>query len=309
MGNIKTAYGQLATPESPDDLIVRALTLYGEWSRAEQVLLSPLVRPQDRVWDVGAFLGTFGIGLTQMASRPPQSLLAVEPNPDILPYLKQNLSNNAPCAFQVAAFAAGGDNKPLKRRAETGSNNAGAISYQPATESADTVSCRTLKELRHTFGDYDVLKLDIEGMENAAIRSDIEYLQIQHPVIWAECNETPESILLLETLVWLQYEPLYVAFPAFLSANFNNSSEKIYPMAYEAALLAAPRERLVEFTGNVAGEDIIVRPVKSSYDLRRALWATPRWAMEEWTTMSRPELIGALGHVQTNDNLASFLNG
>lgn len=308
MADIETAYGQISTPDSPDDLIVRALTLFGEWSLAEQMLVAPLTRTKDRVWDVGAFLGTFGIGLARMSKGRPRSLLVVEPNPAILPHLERNLRRNSPCSFSIAAYAVGADNNPLSPSVQADQNNAGSISYEPSRDGAANVPCQTLSQLRAQFGDYDFLKLDIEGMENAAIRSDFEYIHTNHPVIWAECNETPESILLLEALISAGYEPLYVAFPAFRNRNFNGSREKIYPMAYEAALLAAPCERMARFTGKISGEEIIVQPVKTSYDLRRALWVTPRWALPEWVAMSRAELIATLGRMQTNDDLASFLN-
>lgn len=308
MGHFQTIYGEISTPETPDDLIVRSLKLYGEWSLTEQHLLAPLIRAEDRFWDVGAFLGTFGLGLTRMAKAPPSFLLSVEPNPEILPHLQDNLRRNAPCKFEVAACAAGGENQYLSRRPGAGDGNAGAISYQPASTPENAVHCRTLEDLRSQYGDYDVLKLDVEGMENAAIRGDIEFIKQNRPVIWAECNEIPESVVLLETLVWLGYEPLYVGFPAFRSKNFNRSTQKIFPLAYEAGLLAAPKERLDQFTGQAEAEDIIIRPVKTSFDLRRALWVTPRWSMPEWTTLSRAELIATLGRMESHQTLETFLN-
>ena len=307
--DIATVYGQISAPETTEDLIVRALGLYGEWSFAEQMLIAPLLRDKDRIWDAGAFLGTFGIGLTQLARIRPANLVAVEPNPDILPHLKRNLARNLTCPVEVAPFAVGDSDITLVRRDETGSGNAGGISYQPAPDNKGTIAAKTLKELRARFGDYDFLKLDVEGMENQALRGDIEYLKSRQPVIWAECNEAEESIALLEALVWLGYEPLYVAFPAFRAANFNGNAEKMYPIAYEAGLLAAPKDRLAAFTGKVPGEDIIVRPVKTSFDLRKELFITPRWGQADWVDMSKAELIATLGRIATKQELVNFLNG
>lgn len=305
--DIATVYGLISAPDAADDLIVRALNMYGEWSFAEQILIAPLLRDKDSVWDAGAFLGTFGVGLVQLAGITPNRLVAVEPNPEVLPYTQKNLENNLSFPTFVAPFAVGDSDIELVRREDTGEGNAGSIGYMPAPNNKGTIKAKSLKELRAKFGNYDCLKLDIEGMENQAIRGDIEFIQKHRPVIWAECNEEPNSILLLEALVWLGYEPLYVAFPAFRAANFNGCDDKIYPIAYEAGLLAAPKERLASFTGKVDGEDIIVRPVRTSFDLRKALWATPRWGEADWTEMSRPELIALLGRQKLQQDLALFL--
>jgi FkbM family methyltransferase len=284
--------------------------MHGEWAFAEQLLISRLILADDVVWDVGAFLGTFGIGVTRLSETAPAKLVAVEPSAALYPHLLANLERNAPCPFQIAPFAAGATSGRLRPCSGTGEGNAGAIAYEAATDGTEAegdVICKSLQDLRAEYGDYDVLKLDIEGMENDAIRGDIDYILNHRPVIWAECNESLSSILLLEALIWLKYEPVYVAFPAFRRQNFNGSTEAIYPMAYEAVLLAAPPKRLTSFHAEVPGEDIIVRPVKTSFDLRRALWNTPRWSMPEWAELSKPELVARLGRNQRQEELVAFL--
>lgn len=308
MPDIRTVYGTLNVPDWDDDLIIRTLRTYGEWAFAEQMLISPMLREGDALWDAGAYLGTFGLGVAQLAQRPLRQMVFVEPSRVLGPYLLDNLTRNAPCPVRIAPFAIGQAKGLLQPRGDGQGGNAGAIAYEPTDRAKGSIPCRPLRDLRGEYGDYDVLKLDIEGMENEAIRGDIDYILQHRPVIWAECNEHVSSIALLEALVWLKYEPVYVAFPFFRQNNTNQSSERIFPMAYEAALLAAPPDRLAAFTGTVPGEDIIIRPVKTSYDLRRALWSTPRWAMEEWVGMSKAELIGQLGHQSQHGELGKFLN-
>ena len=297
----------MTVPDWPDDLIVRTLRAYGEWSLAEQMLLSPMLRQTDALWDVGAFLGTFGLGVAQLASKPPRRIVVLEPSTILLPYLQDNLTRNAPCPFLIAPYAVGQEVARLRLRADQDDRNAGAQSYETANAAEEGLLGRSLRDLRAEYGDYDVLKLDIEGMENEAILGDIDYVQRSSPLIWAECNEHEASIALLESLVWLKYQPLYVAFPFFRKENTNRSSERIFPMAYEAALLAAPLDRLADFVGKVDGEEIIVRPVTTPDDLRQALWSTPRWAAPEWIELSREELIGLLGHQTLYGDLTKFL--
>lgn len=307
MTTLQSIYGPISVPDWEDDLIVRSLRAHGEWAYCEPMLLAPLLRETDRFWDVGAFLGTFGLGATQLAQKPPAKLLAVDPGPVLQPFLAENLKN-APCPTEIAPFAVGQSDGWLRPQGGAGAN-AGAIAYEASDSGEGAIPCRSLASLRAEFGDYDVIKLDVEGMENAAVRGDFEFLQRHRPVIWAECNEDLSSILLLEALVALNYEPVYVAFPAFRACNHNGSDEVIYPMAYEAALLAAPPERLAAFNAaTAAGEDIIVRPVKTSFELRCAMWETPRWSMAEWTTLTRPQLIALLGRHMSKVDLVDFLN-
>lgn len=311
MHDVKTIYGNLSTPDWGQDLIIRSLRLYGEWAFAEQQLLAPMLRGGDKFWDVGAFLGTFGLGVSQLAPAAPARLVCVEPGGTLLPHLTENIRRNAPCPAVVAPYGVSLKNGYLRSRPGQGvaSDNSGAIAYEPSQGEAGSVRSRTLKDLRAEFGDYTVLKLDVEGMEVDAINSDREFIEKTKPVIWAECNESPLSFHLQDILIRLGYDPVYVAFPFARKQNYNQSAEVIYPMAYEAVLLAAPPDRLRAFTGKVLGEDIIVSPANTVRGLRDALWNTPRWAMAEWIGLSVPQLIGALAHQVQFKDIELFLKG
>jgi len=104
---------------------------------------------------------------------------------------------------------------------------------------------------------------------------------------------------------------VYVAFPAFRRLNFLGSDDLIYPMAYEAGLLAASPERLSLLAdgpiAHICGEEVIIRPLKSALDLRRAFFDTPRWNRKDWLTLSRPELLARLGRAVKQQTLKDFL--
>ena len=145
-------------------------------------------------------------------------------------------------------------------------------------------------------------------MEVEALKGDFDYIRARKPVIWAECNEALSSLLLLEALVAAGYAPHYLAFPAFRRANFRGLTDLPYPMAYEAALLAAPPDRLAQLDVSGLGEEVIVKPVTTSWDLRQALWTTPRWAEPAWVNAPRLELIAMLGRMSRGEDLRAFLN-
>lgn len=311
---LDTIYGKFQTPSWPDDLIVRSLTTYGEWSYAEQQLLSPLIAQGDHLWDGGAFLGSFGLGVAQEAARRgqcPASILAIEPGEALRPYLEKNLAENSPCPWVISQMGIGPESGHLiPQSASDGSrDNHGAIAYQVAPEGAPgAVKSESLRQLRATHGAYQVLKLDIEEMESDALRNDFEFIRDTKPVIWAECNESFNSLQLLEVLTSAGYNPLYVAFPAFRKISFRGTLKPPFPMSYEAVLLAAPSNRLEYFNPEIVGEEVIVKPVQTTWDLRQALWFTPRWSLEEWAKMSKPELVALLARQSQSGDLGSFLN-
>lgn len=307
---LETLYGALHVPDWPDDLIVRSLRELGEWGAAEASLASVMLEPGETLWDAGAFIGTFALGVARL--RTPSLVVAIEANPALSGILSDNL-RTLRCPW--AAVPAGlGPKQGWLVPAHEVQNNHGATSWRQIEDTdppPSAVRCVTLPELRRVHGDYDVLKLDLEGMELDAMRSDFPYLKAHHPVLWTECNEEPTSLKLFSAMKRLGYQVLYLGFPACRRANFRASEDLIYPMAYEAALVAGPAERLARLAAQtemlVPGEDILCRPVETVFDLRRALFDTPRWARAEWLSFSRAELIARLGRLEAKLPLKNFL--
>ena len=310
LDTLDTLYGLLSVPDWQDDLIVRSLRLLGEWCAAEAILAADLLDPGEALWDAGAFLGTFSLGVA--AQTAPARVVAIEANPEVAEALARNLAL-LPCSANLVSSGLSARPGWLVPTSAD-SNNHGATAYHHTDQPPDSgpaIRCRTLPDLRREFGDYDLLKLDLEGMELDALRGDFPYLKDRKPMIWAECNENHDSLHLLSALKWLEYDVLYVAFPAFRADNFRGATNLIYPMAYEAALVAGPAERLQRLAGRatslVPGADIMCRPIATAYDLRRALFDTPRWSRADWAGMSRAELIARLGRCNNGTLLQSFL--
>jgi FkbM family methyltransferase len=316
MQEYDTIYGRIVAPDWPDDIILRSLSSLGEWAYLEQQILARLVRAGDVLWDGGAFLGTFGIGLAQIADRTGQSLaqlVAIDPGAALQPFLAENLRRNATCDSLLLPCALGATSSRLIPDAPHAAGNHGELAYHTVdqatgNEDATSVDCQPLWHLRERYGDYDILKLDVEGMEVEAMKGDFDYIRDRKPIVWAECNEAMSSLLVLEAMVAAGYAPRYLAFPAFRKANFNGLTDLPYPMAYEAALLAAPPDRLEQLDVSGLDEEIILKPVTTAWDLRQALWCTPRWADAAWAKASRVELVAILGRQRLGQELKTFLN-
>lgn len=305
-----TLYGSMDLPDWPEDLIVQMLRLYGEWGAVETALFARVLPENSVLWDCGAFLGSFTLGVAR--HRKLSSALAIEANSELAPFLESNLTRLASCPVTVVSGGIGARKGTLRFQSQGDiAQNHGAQTYDFYEKEEcmpGTIPCHTLKGLRVQHGDYTALKLDIEGMEVDAIKGDYAYIKDRQPILWAECNEDHGSLQILSALKSLGYDPVYIAFPAFRKDNYLGNPDLLYPFAYEAALFAAPQDVLETIDwahGAFAGA--ILRPVATIYDLRKALFDTPRWGSQDWEGLSQIELVARLTRALANQNFKEFL--
>lgn len=305
---VESVYGRLAIPANPRDLIGRYLSAYGEWGYCEPLLLSPLLGNDATVFDTGAFIGTFALGI---AAQGAKRVVSIEANPKTIGLLQTNLTNLCKAEHHIV-HAAVGETVGRARQVTMDDENLGATTWlriEPDAGPVDepTIDFTTLAALRERYGDYQLLKLDVEGAEKKAVMGDKDWLEEAKPIIWAECNQSASSVALLEVLLSLGYAAMYVAYPSFRQTAFRKPEEDIFPLAYEAALLAAPSNVLANFQPNVVGEELLFGPVRDGGELRQMLWRTPRWALSAWVQMSRLELLALLGRHYRGELFADFL--
>ncbi|MCF6252842.1 MAG: FkbM family methyltransferase [Methylococcaceae bacterium] len=304
-----TKYGQIFLPDSENDLIRRILELHGEWAYLEVLILSSLLSNNDVVYDLGAYIGTFSLGIAGVANL--KKILAVEPSCSSGKLLAKNLKNNCKAPFQTKNCAVGFEPGLALEHIHT-NNNLGSRTYETISDYAvsntkEIVEQCTLKKLRELHGDYDIIKLDIEGAEYDALRSDAAWIKETKPIVWAECNESPAVRELLQFYLWAELSPVYIAYPVFRHDNFKKSNHLPFPIAYEAALLGGANEKLAKLTTKHLMEEIYCVQIDSYESLRKAMWLTPRWGREEWTCLSKSELIALLGRVTREECYEKFL--
>lgn len=294
---VLTRYGKLEAPGA-DDLIGRFLAKYGEWAWLETTFIAGLLRDGASVLDIGAFVGTFGFGVA--AQRELGHLCFVEANPDIVPLLQQNAAALGGTVVAALVRAPGMAVQP--GRAEPG--NLSAMSYAEAGEDGRAPSGTiTLEALRGSYGPFDLVKLDVEGMELEILRADADHVRTGPEILWVECNQNLRSLEVAALLLEAGRQVFYYAWPSFNPANFRGDPESLFPCAHEAALLAlppgAPPLRL-------AGDGTPL-PVRTTEDLRAALWRTPRWGQEDWAAASRTTLQALAGRYLCGEAYDTFL--
>ncbi len=310
MTQIETRYGPLSVPERDGDLIVQHLARYGEWAWCEARFVASLLDDNAAVLDGGAFLGTFGLGVA--AQRPLRLLCAVEANPEAAGFLRDNLMRLAPCRQEmVEAILTGAAPVAEAGHAELG--NLGSTSFVMSdahdgeAETSAAKAVMTLSELRERFGAFDLVKLDIEGMELPVLTQDAMALSRGTTAIWAECNESPRSLILADFLLSIGLPLWYFAFPSHNRANVRGVAEAIFPMGFEAGLLAAP-PREPELDPALTREGCVLRRIGSTQELREAMWLTPRWGRPGWEfARSREELAAIAGRDLLGQDERGFL--
>lgn len=306
---LETRYGNLEVPDVEHDLIGRFLARYGEWAN-DEVRFVAAALPKDRpldVLDIGAFVGTFGIGLSQAANVA--STTFVEANAAISPLLISNVRHNAQGQSKVIEAAVTPDGHSMD--ATYDSLNLGSLSFAPVEDAARVHLKKPMRfvnmaEIVAQAGEVDLIKMDVEGLEYAILDANRSLLGPGGPAFWLECNNSRQSLALFELLRECGLQVHYFAFPSFAPDNFLKNAEPIFPWAYEAGLWAS-RGPAPILSSVLREHECILRCVQTREELRHALWQTPRWGPSDWQTATRAELVAEATHALSGERFGKFL--
>jgi FkbM family methyltransferase len=308
--SVQTRYGELLVPDIVNDLIINHLEQFGEWAFTETSFISSLLSKDARVLDIGACFGTFSLGLAE--GFPQRTFTLIEANPITFPFLQANidehLAKRALCFDQLLI--------PEGERVDRGwisESNIGATSFvEPTALTTDVVEievvCKsvTLSQVLSESGPFELIKLDIEGMEESIASTFDKLPDLQNSILWIECNESPKSLELCQHLLKLDRSVNYCAFPVFNSENFNGSTRSIYPFAFESGLLIGDIDE--PKPNSDKGLSPIFRPINSTFDLKEAMWHTPRWGLRGWENLQLNSLIAQATHDLAGEERGSYLS-
>ena len=304
---VRTRYGELYAFE--DDLITDFLELYGEWAQLEINFFSDtLVKSDSRVFDIGAYIGTFSMGVTQ--HYPTVRILSVEMASETYELLKRNAQH---LRKSIETLRAAVVERTASLSYSSVEGNKGAtqvgspISDNEPAKNELVVDGLTLSSLASNYFNPDIIKMDIEGAELAALRGSTSWIIKHHPSFWIECNESSKSIEIYNWLAWAGYEVFYFAFPSFNEDNYKKSTKVKYQLAFEAALIATSDKRWMCNAQPKVPRGCLLYKITNSEDLRGALYKTPRWGKEKWLNLSQIELLGILAHMSQGVEWEEFL--
>jgi FkbM family methyltransferase len=234
-----------------DQYIGRSLELYGEFSEDEIILLERFVRPGDTVIDGGANIGTHSIPLARMVGAEGR-VLAFEPQRLVFQSLCANVALNSlanvDCRQQALGATLGeivvprlDPNVPYNfGGVELGQHVRGERVPVVAIDSLSLPACH-------------LIKLDVEGMEEAVLRGASETIRRHQPVLYVENDRKARSASLIAFIQSLGYRLFWHTPPLYREANYLGNPENVFAEIVSVNMLA------VHAASGIAIDDL--RPV------------------------------------------------
>ena len=215
-----------------DIYVGRALIDYGEYSELEWRFLERYCAPGNVVVEIGANVGSHTVGMAKSVGAGGR-LVAIEPQPFVFQTLCANLALN--CLLNVDVFncACGADEGTLAFKVVDYSSpgNFGGVELRsPDTRPAGIeVPVRRLDSLLRPYTRVDLLKIDVEGMEDAVLEGARETIARFRPVLYLENDRIEKSQALIELVRALGYRAWWHTPLLFNPANFFGNADDRYP--------------------------------------------------------------------------------
>jgi FkbM family methyltransferase len=170
----------------PRDHATLQIMTFGAHTRNEVAMLCSFVDDGDLVYDVGSHIGTFAIPLAAAAGKRGR-VIAIEADADNFSLLRQNLHlHELGDRVTPVLGLAGGEG--VRYRKERIAEHTSATFFMPDPE-GDAQPALRLDVLQEQFDGsrhIAVIKIDVEGMELAVLRSGERAIAIDRPILYVE---------------------------------------------------------------------------------------------------------------------------
>jgi FkbM family methyltransferase len=240
---VKGRHGWFLANEN-DVYVGRALIEYGEYGEIESQLLLEYCKPGDVVVEVGANIGSHSVGLATRVG-PHGRLAAIEPQPVIFQTLCANLALN--CLVNVDAFNCGcGDTASALEfapadYADTGNFGGVELHERGTVAGGIPVEVKALDDLLMPYARVDLIKIDVEGMEQQVLESGRRTIARFSPVLYVENDRIEKSKALIETLDALGYRAWWHIPALFNPNNYFGNPVNRYSNIGSFNMLCLPR--------------------------------------------------------------------
>lgn len=229
-----------------DAYVGRALDLYGEYGEKELRLLLQMLRPGDTVVEAGANLGALTVPLARHVG-PAGRVIAFEPQRVLFHLLCANAALNA-LDWIDAHEAAVGDRTgtlALPRVDYDSFNNFGGVSLDGVgtarlTHGYDAVPLTTVDAL--DLDELALLKIDVEGMEGAALDGAAETIRRCRPYLYIEADRRERNPDLIRRAFDFGYRLWWHCPRLYNPDNHDGRPENVFNTLLSTNLLGVPRE-------------------------------------------------------------------
>lgn len=231
-----------------DKYIGASLDFYGEYCESEAEVFAQLLSPGETAVEVGANIGAHTVYLSQLVG-PAGRVYAFEPQRVVFQLLCTNIALNE--AFNVHTFHAGAGAIASSMMLPEidyyhADSNFGGVSLLEQTQ-GDTVRIIPLDSL--TIPSLRLLKIDVEGMEDAVLEGAREQILRHRPVLYVENDRRDRSNKLISMIEDFGYDLWWHFAPLFNPDNFAGVPENIFDNVVSVNLLCVPKEHYSNITG------------------------------------------------------------
>jgi FkbM family methyltransferase len=236
-----------------DVYIGKSLAELGEFSEDETELFRQCVRPGATVVEAGANIGAHTISIARLAGDT-GVVHAIEPQRIVFQTLCANVAlnslTNVRCHQAAVGETMGSIVVPLLEYDRP--NNFGGLGLGTYSE-GERVPVITIDSLK--LARCDFLKIDVEGMELAAIRGAEQTLRLLRPNLYIENDREKSSAALIEALFALGYKLFWHLPPYYQSNNYYGNPTNPFGNLVSINMLGIHASRPMDIQG--------LRPIKS----------------------------------------------
>jgi len=170
------------------DFATRQIEQFGAHTRNELALLRSFVNAGDLIYDVGAHIGTFAIPLALAAGENGQ-VIAIEADAESFALLRQNLvSSGLQSRVTPCLGIAGGRDIPYRRVGVDRHTSATYFVPDPEGVTLPPIALDDLTDRSSPPRRVAMIKIDVEGMELAVLRSAERTIRRDRPVLYVEIS-------------------------------------------------------------------------------------------------------------------------
>lgn len=188
---IVTIYGHFQTLKG--DMITDQLKQYSAHTRNELAMLKSLIADGDNIIDIGAHIGTFAVPFARF-NKGKGKIFSFEADPDNYNLLKQNITENGLDDTIVPMHAIVSDKNIRFKKLKTRIDNSATYYFLPDVNATDMNIPVEVINIDEWYIRYiseikiDVIKIDVEGAELAALCSCENIIRKYYPLLYIEIN-------------------------------------------------------------------------------------------------------------------------
>lgn len=244
-----------------DRYVGHSLERYGECCEFEIDLLRQLCPVGGIFLDVGANIGTHTVALAKHVGRA-GFVYAFEPQRIVFQALAANVALQSLANVQCVEAAVGSshDELSIPDINYAVATNFGGISPRQFDRG------RPVRQVRLDdyawIGRVDLIKIDVEGMEQEVILGAQTMIERQRPVLYVENDRIDRSESLIRQIDNLGYRLYWHLAPLFNPGNFRGETANDFNGIAASNMLGIPRERPIAVEGLVEITDFAYHPFR-----------------------------------------------